>query len=104
MSLLSEEAQRELKTTAINALVNYYTNEPATVTRYDGYNEIHFSPAQAKRLRALLDQWMKSEEGDIRINVKPVLLPWIIKRYGIYVISGLGGLLLLGRLTQRRYK
>lgn len=100
MGLLSDKTTRELKTGAVNLLISHYTGEPAQVDRHADFNEISFTPEQARKLRAQLDNWMNAEAGDLQVNIKPVLLPWILKKYGLWALGITGGLILIGRLLK----
>jgi hypothetical protein len=92
---------RNLKTEGIALLVQYYTGERPIVKYHDDYNEISFTPAQATQLRSIIEKWESAEPGEIRVNVRPVLLPWVIKRYGLIAAGLFAGGALLGYLTKR---
>lgn len=90
--LIGSAFSREVKTAAISAAVLAYTGKAPIITRFPDYNEISFSPDQAAALQSVLASWHDSAPGEIRINIKPVLVPFYFKKYWPY----LAGVLLVG--------
>lgn len=98
MALISDRFTRELKTTAWNSLITHYTGEPGEITRHENYNEINYSPEQARKMQEVLDSWTRGEPSDVRVPIKPVLFPWLTRRYGWYAVAILAGGVVLGKL------
>lgn len=89
---------REAKAQAFSLAIQLFTGQPPILDRQENFTEISFTPEQVQKIQSLLKQWHDAEPGEIRVNVKPVLLPFYLKKYGIYLAGiALGGIL-LGRM------
>ena len=74
------------------------TGETPTVVYTDDSAEISFSPDQAKRLSdRLLNELNSTKSSPVRVNVAPVILPAVLKKYGIYFVGAVALIYLLGR-------
>lgn len=87
---------REAKTQALNLLIKNYTGEFATIKRYSSYNQILLNSNQNYKLQGIVEDWWNDEPSDVRVNVAPVLVPIIIKKYwpwavGTFVLGALAG-------------
>jgi len=89
---------KETKTLALYALIVQYTGEAPTIKRYDTYNQILLTQSQNKKLENVLDNWWSKDPSDVRINVAPIILPVIIKKYWGWAagVFGLGTLIGIG--------
>lgn len=95
---LPEGVTRETKTLALSLLIQHYTGSKPIIERHDDYNEIILTPEQIKIMQDSLSQ--KHDPGNVRLDWKPVIVPWMIKNYGIAVVASILVLVLLGRLTK----
>ena len=78
-------SERNLKTTALGAVIRAYTGENPIVEQHDDYTDIKFTPQQVKILQQTLTDWHQQKPGTVRINTGPVLLPYYLKRYWYYI-------------------
>jgi len=94
-NILKGSIAARTKVEAIAAVTLLYTGERPIITDHGDYYEVNFTESQIKKLQDTLKAWHDAEPGEIRINVKPVLLPFYIKRYAAYLAGiGISGLLL----------
>lgn len=91
---------RELKTGAFSALIKLYTGESPVITRMNDYNQIDFTPSQVKTIHAKLDEAHRGDPGEVRLNVKPIFLPYYLKKYAPPILGLIGAGFLLGRLSK----
>lgn len=76
-----DQIDQGAKTALWSGAIQAVSGEPPIVTEQDGYTNIDFTPGQIKFFRAKLDNWAAGDPGEVRINYKPVLAPWAIKKY-----------------------
>ena len=100
VSMGQVDFSRKVKAEALSFLIRIYSGQAPIITEHADYTQIDFSPEQAKLLRNQLTAWQDMAPGDIRINVKPVIVPYVLKRYGPFIAIGLMGAVLLGRFTK----
>ena len=91
---------REMKTQALATLIDYYTGSRPVIDRYEGYNDILLTKEQAKLLQGKIDDLASSAPGDVRFNVKPVIIPYVIKKYGVYALGVMAAGFILGRMSK----
>jgi hypothetical protein len=89
---------REAKAQALAFAIQLVTGQPPIIDRQADYTEISFTPEQAEKLQDVLSAWQSQEPGEVRINIKPVVLPYVIKKYGLYLAAAVLGGVLLGRV------
>ena len=102
------DLQREFKTTALAAAVQVITGRPPFIERYDTYNNILLDQDQIKKSQDYLTKLIEGEPGEVRIDVRPVIMPVLWRKYWPLVVGIPGGLILLGivlpRLVRKRKK
>lgn len=92
---------REGKTLAWQTLVSLYTGEDPIVTRYPDYTEIQFTPSQVAQFQELLKKAHEGEPTDVRISVKPIFLPFYLKKFSPWILGLVLGGAALGFLLRR---
>jgi hypothetical protein len=94
---LGKEGSRELKTGAIAAVLEAVTGSAPVITRFPEYNKISFSPEQAKALQAYIERQLAAAPSDVRIDLKAVAFPIVLKRAIPYMIgaAALGAILVV---------
>lgn len=99
-------ASRSVRAEAIASTVYFFTGErPLQLDGQDthgAFTKIIFTPGQVVKLRAMLEGWMESAPGDVRVEVDPVIRPIIIKKAapwlaGSALAGGLLGFFGMGR-------
>jgi len=92
---------RELKVLALTQGIAALTGEQPIVNEYPEYTQIDFTDNQRAKLTNQLAQWHDKEPGPVRVNVSPVLTPFYIKKYGIFVLGAAAAGFLIGFLMKR---
>lgn len=92
--------QRLAKETAVSLAIRALTGEYPDVVNTDTYTQINFTPGQVAILQGTLDEWSSKEPGDFRINYKPVLVPYYVKKFVPWAVGAALGLFLIGRLSK----
>ncbi len=95
---MSEYLTDRAKVLGITSLIFAYTGEWPKVQNYKDYTEISLTPTQIDMTREVLYNFLSSDPGRIRINIKPVILPVIVKRYWKEAAIGLGTIFVLSKL------
>ena len=95
---IMDEYGRQVKSTAYKTAIRMVTGEDPIVTEYDTYTDIAFTDYQVQFLKDKLTQWDKSEPGEVRINSKPIILPWVVKKYWPWAIGAVVGGYVLGKI------
>lgn len=92
---------KTIKTNAITLFLLAITGEQPQVNKYPEYNEIILSENQNKTLGETLDKMLSAEPGNVRMNLKPIVSPIVLKRYWPW-LAGVGvGVLILGGILKR---
>jgi hypothetical protein len=102
MIRLGVSLQDEAKIQAVNVLMRLWSGEPPIVERFEDHVEIDFTPEQRILLQDTLARWHEAEPGPIRINVRSVLLPFYLKKYGPHIAVLTAGALLVGSVLLKR--
>jgi len=97
-SVMDKYGRTLKKTVWITALATI-TGEDPIVKEYDTYTDIILTDSQVQFLKEKLTKWDQSDPGEVRINVKPVLLPWVVKKYWPWAVGAVVGGFLLGKIT-----
>lgn len=96
--------EREIKTSAITVMVKNVTGKPAYVNRQDTYNEILLDEDQIRATQDYLMRLMEAEPGDVRIDIKQILIPVVWRKYWPLLIGIPGGLIFLGFVFPKMFK
>lgn len=94
--------EEEAKLQALIILLKLYSGESPIIERYDNYVTVNFTPNQIILLQDILKKWHDLEPGSIRINVKSVLFPFYVKKYGIFLIIILIAGILIGSVVRKK--
>ena len=86
------------KVLALTSLIFAYTGEWPKVQYFPDYTEISLTPTQIDMTKEVLYNFLSRDPGRIRINVKPVIIPVIVKMYWKEAAMGLGTLFILSKL------
>ncbi len=89
---------RQIKTTAWKTAIRMVTGEDPIVDEYDEYTDIRFTDYQIQFLKDKLTEWNKADPGEVRIDYKPVILPWVIKKYWPWAAGAVATGFVLGML------
>ena len=88
----------QLSSQILSAAITAATGETPTISTYPDYAELTFTQDQASRLSdKLLQQLNDNSPSPIRVNIAPVVLPAIVKKYGLYVAGAIILIYFLGR-------
>jgi len=90
------ELSRTLKTNAISLFLYSITGESPVIEKYPDYNQLVLSNEQKEKLRQILTEFMAREPGEIRMELQPIILPVLLKRYWPWLAGISAGALLLG--------
>ncbi len=90
---------RNLKKTSWVTAINMITGEEPIVNEYDDHTDIEFTPSQVKFLQNKLTEWEKADPGEVRVNVKPVIVPWAVKKYWPWAVGSIVAGFILGKIT-----
>lgn len=95
------QISRTIGTEAIATTLKIFTGERPIVEKYDDYTDIKFTTTQQDKINDLLTKWHSAEPGAIRVDVKSVLLPFYVKKYGLYIGGAVVGSAILGFLLSK---
>ena len=80
-------SERALKTTVLAAAIKAYTGSNPVIEKHDDFTEISFTPEQVATLQQTLTDWHEQKPGTVRMNTGPVLLPYYLKRYWLWILE-----------------
>ena len=92
---------RTVKVEGISQLINLFFGSRPIVDKYSDYTEINFTKEQQEQIEDLLNRWYDAEPGEIRINVKSILLPFYLKKFMPWLIGGAAVSVLTGFLLSK---
>ena len=95
------QISRTIGTEAIATTLKLFTGERPIVEKYDDYTDIKFTSTQQEKIEGLLTKWHSREPGEIRVDVKSVLLPFYLKKYGLLIGGIAAGSLITGFLLSK---
>lgn len=99
--ILGPSASRRVKAEAIAGAVMALTGErPVMKDRPGedgGYTEISLTDSQAEKLRTLIDGWLSKKPGNVRVNLVPVWVPLVMRRFGIWATGLAAASFYIGR-------
>jgi hypothetical protein len=97
--------KREATALAWGAFIGNATGESPIVNRFDDAITIDWKPGQAKKMRDYLTSAMDKEptpnDLNVNVNLAPVLVPILIKKYWIYVLGFGTAAYVIGRLSRK---
>lgn len=92
------------KAAALRAAISAATGEDPQLVHYPDYSEIRFSPEANNRLRARFERQMgmvgTGTPADVRVDLVPIVGPYVAKRAATVLLVSLGVGFILGRLTR----
>jgi hypothetical protein len=99
-------SDREIKTQAYAAAITALTGKYPEIIRTDETNYIELYPDQVEKAQEYLISMIEAEPSDVQINVKPVIVPVVLKKYWPWLVGIPSGIVLLsfilGRIGKRR--
>lgn len=98
MSLFED---KNLKTNAISVFLAFVTGENPIIEKHPEFNEILLTENQIKILREKLTDFLERAPGNVRMNLNPVFIPVVIKKYWPWVVGISAGVLALGFILKK---
>jgi len=90
------------KAAALKAAISAATGEDPRLVHFSDYSEIRFSPEANRRLRARFERQMgmvgTGDPADVRIDLVPIVGPYVAKRVAAVLLISLGVGFIGGRL------
>lgn len=98
MSILENKT---IKTNAISLFLLAITGAQPEIIKYPEYNELVLSNNQNQIIRELLNKMLSADPGNVRINLKPIITPIVLRRYWPWLAGVGAGVLILGGILKR---
>lgn len=92
----------EAKLQAIIVATRLFSGDPPIVERFEDHVQVDFTPEQQLLMQDVLKGWHDAEPGPIRLNIRPVLISFYLKRYGALIALLTAGGILLGSVLMKR--
>ncbi len=94
--------QTRLQAEAIAAALVLVTGE-RPLLRTDGDSiTVVFTEAQKLKLQDLLKDWLETPQGNLRVEVAPVVMPVVLRRIAPWLFGAAGGVLALTFWKRKR--
>lgn len=101
MADLLDIAEREALTQALAVPISVLTGRYPKVNRYPERNVIELYPDQIEKAQGYINDWLDKKPGAVQIDIKPVIIPVILKRYWPWLAGGSAIMVLLGLMIGR---
>lgn len=96
--MAEREARAQVIALAISSVMGGYPN----VNREPETTVISLKPEQLKKAREYLSNWLRSGPSDVRVDIKPVVVPVILKQYWPLIVGIPVGAGVIGYILGRR--